>query len=92
MAKSPKGVAGKRIDVQAEHVKRFENQTGKSAFSPALRTRKTAITMWADQGESLERILGRLGGSVNREELQRFLDHHGIALKKIKSKQGSASA
>ena len=92
MAKSPKGVAGKRLDVQAEHVKRFENQTGKSAFSPTLRTRKTTISMWADQGESLEKILGRLGGSVTREELQRFLEHHGIALKRIKSKQGQASA
>ena len=88
MAISPKGGAGKRLDVQAEHVKRFENQTGKSAFSPTLRTRKTQISMWADQGESLDRILGRLGGSVNREELQRFLDHHGIKLKRIKSKQG----
>ena len=92
MAKSPKGGAGKRLDVQAEHMKRFENQTGKSAFSPALRTRKTTISMWADQGESLEKILGRLGGSVTREELQRFLEHHGIALKRIKSKQGQASA
>lgn len=88
MAKSPKAGPVKRLDLQAEHMKRFENQTGKSAFSPALRTRKTTITMWADQGDSLEKILGRLGGSVTREELQRFLDHHGIALKKIKSKKG----
>jgi hypothetical protein len=64
----------------------FEKATGKSHFSPTLRTRKTDIAMWCDQGKNEDQIRAALGGSVSREELQNFLKANNLAIKQIKSR------
>jgi uncharacterized protein (DUF433 family) len=77
-----------RLQKQADHVKSFEQQTGRpgSAFSPTLRAKKTDIMMWADQGKNEDQILANLPG-VSREELKNFMKAHNITIKQIHSRK-----
>ena len=43
-----------REQKQADKSKAFEQQTGKNAFSPTLRSKRTDIMMWCDQGKNEE--------------------------------------
>ncbi len=75
-----------RLQKQADHVKSFEQQTGKSAFSPTLRAKKTDIMMWADQGKNEDQLLANLPG-ISREELRNFMKTHNITIKQIHSRK-----
>lgn len=75
-----------RIQKQADKNKSFEQQTGKSAFSPTLRAKKTDIAMWCDQGKNEDQILANLGG-VSREELRNFMKANNLTIKQIHSRK-----
>jgi hypothetical protein len=62
----------------------FEKTTGKSHFSPILRSRKTDIAMWCDQGKNEDQILANLGG-VSREELRSFMKTNNLTIKQFKA-------
>jgi hypothetical protein len=62
----------------------FEKTTGKSHFSPILRSRKTDIAMWCDQGKNEDQILANLAG-VSREELRSFMKTNNLAIKQFKA-------
>ena len=64
----------------------FEKSTGKSAFSPQLRGRRTEIAMWCDQGKNEDQILANLGG-ISREELRAFLAANNLTIKQIHSRK-----
>jgi hypothetical protein len=81
MAKTP--IVG-RLQKQAEKNTAFEKTTGKSAFSPTLRAKKTDIAMWCDQGKNEDQLLAAIGGGVSREELKRFLAANGLVIKQMK--------
>ena len=63
----------------------FEKTTGKSHFSPILRSRRTDIAMWCDQGKNEDQILAALGGGVSREELRSFMKTNNLTIKQFKS-------
>jgi len=63
----------------------FEKTTGKSHFSPALRSRKTDIAMWCDQGKNEDQILAAIGGGVSREELRSFMQTNNLTSKQFKA-------
>ena len=62
----------------------FEKTTGKSHFSPILRSRKTDIAMWCDQGKNEDQILANLAG-VSREELRSFMRTNNLTIKQFKA-------
>jgi len=87
MAKTPpKPTESARVQKLNLHNTAFEKSTGKSAFSPALRARKTEITMWCDQGKNEDQILANLPG-ISREELKRFLTANNLTIKKLSAKK-----
>lgn len=61
----------------------FEKSTNKSHFSPTLRSRKTEIAMWVDQGKNEDQLLAAIGSGVSREELKSFLAANNLTIKKI---------
>jgi hypothetical protein len=65
----------------------FEKSTGKSAFSPQLRARRTDIALWCDQGKSEDQILASIGGAISREELKSFLAANKLVIKQIHSRK-----
>ena len=65
----------------------FEQSTGKSAFSPTLRTRRTDIAMWCDQGKNEDQILAAIGAGVSREELKSFLAANNLTIKHLKARK-----
>jgi hypothetical protein len=75
-----------RLQKQADKSKAFEQQTGKSAFSPTLRAKKTDIMMWCDQGKNEDQLLANLPG-VSREELRNFMKANNMAIKQIHSRK-----
>jgi hypothetical protein len=75
-----------RLQKQAEKNKAFEKSTGKSAFSPHLRAKRTDIALWCDQGKNEDQILAAIGGGVSREELRRFMAANNLTIKQIKRK------
>jgi len=75
-----------RLQKQADHVKAFEQQTGKSAFSPTLRAKRTDIMMWCDQGKNEDQLLANLPG-VSREELRNFMKANNLTIKQIHSRK-----
>ncbi|MBW8886048.1 MAG: hypothetical protein JF612_15020 [Planctomycetia bacterium] len=74
----------KRIKKLTEKDTAFEKTTGKSHFSPTLRSRKTDIAMWCDQGKTEDQILAGLAG-VSREELRSFMQANSLTIKQFKS-------
>jgi hypothetical protein len=84
MAKNP---VNARVQKQAEKNAAFEKSVGKSHFSPLLRSRRTDITMWCDQGKNEDQILAAIGGGVSREELKNFLAANNLAIKQIHSRK-----
>jgi hypothetical protein len=75
-----------REQKQADKSKSFEQQTGKSAFSPTLRAKRTDIMMWCDQGKNEDQILANLPG-VSREELKNFMKANNLVIKQIHSRK-----
>jgi len=75
-----------REQKQADKSKSFEQQTGKSAFSPTLRSKRTDIMMWCDQGKNEDQILANLPG-VSREELKNFMKANNLQIKQIHSRK-----
>ena len=73
-----------RLQKQDDKAKSFQQQTGKSAFSPTLRSKRTDIAMWCDQGKNEDQILANLGGGVSREELKQFMAANGMTIKQTK--------
>ena len=87
MAKTPpKPTDSARVQKLSQHNTAFEKFTGKSAFSPALRARKTEIAMWCDQGKNEDQILANLPG-VSREELRNFMQANNLTIKQIHSRK-----
>jgi hypothetical protein len=76
-----------RLNKQAAKNTAFEKSTGKSHFSPLLRSRKTEIAMWCDQGKNEDQLLANLGSGVSREELRSFLAANNIQIKQIHSRK-----
>jgi len=76
-----------RLQKQADKNTSFEKTTGKSHFSPTLRTRRTDIAMWCDQGKNEDQILAAIGGGVSREELKEFLKANNLAIKQLHSRK-----
>ena len=76
----------KRIKKLSEKDTAFEKTTGKSHFSPTLRSRRTDIAMWCDQGKNEDQILTKLGG-ISREELRAFLTANNLQIKQIHSRK-----
>ena len=76
-----------RVQKLAQRNAAFEKSTGKSAFSPQLRARKTDIGLWCDQGKSEDQILASLGGAISREELKSFLAANKMVIKQIHSRK-----
>ena len=76
-----------RIQKQADKNTAFEKSTVKSHFSPTLRTRRTDIAMWCDQGKNEDQILAAIGSGVSREELKQFLAANNLSIKKIHSRK-----
>ena len=76
-----------RVQKQNDKSKAFENQTGKSAFSPNLRAKRTDIMMWCDQGKNEDQILAAVGGGVSREELRRFMAANNLTIKSSHSRK-----
>ena len=82
MAKTPpKPTESARVQKLTQHNTAFEKSTGKSAFSPALRARKTEIAMWCDQGKNEDQLLALIGGGISREELKSFLAANKLQIK-----------
>jgi hypothetical protein len=77
----------KRLQKQSDKNTAFEKTTGKSHFSPILRSRRTDIAMWCDQGKNEDQILASLGGGVSREELRSFMAANNLAIKQIHSRK-----
>ena len=73
-----------RLNKLAAKNTNFEKSTGKSAFSPQLRGRRTEIAMWCDQGKNEDQILAGLGG-VSREELRSFMKANNLTIKQFKA-------
>ena len=73
-----------RIKKLTEKDTAFEKTTGKSHFSPILRSRKTDIAMWCDQGKNEDQILANLAG-VSREELRSFMRTNNLTIKQFKA-------
>lgn len=72
-----------RVQKQEAKNTAFEKTTGKSHFSPHLRSRRTDIAMWCDQGKNEDQILAAVGGGVSREELKSFMAANNLQIKKI---------
>ena len=75
-----------RLQKQDDKAKSFQQQTGKSAFSPTLRSKRTDIAMWCDQGKNEDQILANLPG-VSREELRNFMQANNLTIKQIHSRK-----
>jgi len=75
-----------RLNKLATKATAFEKSTGKSAFSPQLRGRRTEIVMWCDQGKTEDQILANLGG-ISREELRAFMAANNMQIKQIHSRK-----
>ena len=65
----------------------FEKTTGKSHFSPNLRSRRTDIAMWCDQGKNEDQLMALIGGGVSREELRSFLKANNLTIKQLKARK-----
>ena len=76
-----------RLNKQEAKNTAFEKTTGKSHFSPILRSRKTDIAMWCDQGKNEDQLLASLGAGVSREELRSFLAANNLQIKQIHSRK-----
>ena len=76
-----------REQKQADKSKSFEQQTGKSAFSPTLRSKRTDIMMWCDQGKNEDQILAMVGSGVSRDELKRFMQANNMQIKQLRPHQ-----
>jgi hypothetical protein len=76
-----------RLKKQAVKSSSFEKTTGKSAFSPHLRARRTDIALWCDQGKNEDQILAMVGGGVSREELKQFMAANNLQIKQIHSRK-----
>jgi hypothetical protein len=84
MANKPESA---RLQKQADKNTAFEKSTGKSHFSPTLRTKRTDIAMWCDQGKNEDQILAAIGGGISREELRSFLKANNLTIKQIHSRK-----
>ena len=80
----------KRLQGQEHRREAFQKSTGKTAYSPALVSKRSQVRAWADQGWTLEKILAAVNGGATREELERFMSENGIALKRIRSNKGDS--
>ena len=76
-----------RLQKQEAKNTAFEKTTGKSHFSPLLRSRKTEIAMWVDQGKNEDQLLANLGGGISREELKSFLAANNLTIKQLHSRK-----
>lgn len=76
-----------RMKKLSEKDKAFEKTTGKSHFSPILRSRRTDIAMWCDQGKNEDQLLAAIGGGVSREELRSFLQANNLTIKQLKARK-----
>ena len=78
-----KTTASARLQKLNQRDTAFEKSTGKSAFSPELRARRTEIALMVDQGKNEDQILAAIGGSISREELKKFLAANNLVIKQL---------